>query len=219
MFTTGELALLAFIKIPCAIDHLVNHLPRKRTLDSWRRAVKVAEDHFNATCTGISIERMDDVYRQHKRASALSIEKTSGLPYMRKKLSQYTEDQFEKVQNWKPKWTTPHEDLAETLKKSPFFFGGTVYKRVHTIRSVAIALRHDVCIERDPNAHVWLGMSTSNTNALRWLYPHDISTPADAIAWLHDHCVLVANELGISPDAKWLQSIKTMSRGDEACFR
>ena len=95
LFVPGELVLLLFIKIPCAIDYLVQALPHHRTLSHWQNAVGKAKGHFHASRTHDNIDKMHPVYRQHKHASTLPLESSSGLVYMHTQLLSYTAAQFE----------------------------------------------------------------------------------------------------------------------------
>jgi hypothetical protein len=218
-FTAGELLLLAWIKVPCAIDYLAQQLPhcfKERTRTAWREAVDKAVDHFRATCTGKDIDNMHPVYRQHKSASALSIESTSGLLAMQKTLAAFGIAQFHEIRAWAPAW---HEDtleqMAASLTDAPFRLGGTLYKRVHSIRSVVTALEFD----DDDYANTWLKMSKSNDDALT-LYPPHVDTPAKAVEWLYSQCYHVALKLS-EPEVHQavLSDLHSMTRGDEACFR
>jgi len=90
-FTEGELLLLAFVKIPCAIDYLVQILPVAKALrdrDAWLVAVQLAITHFKADCCikDNNLNEMHPTYRQQRTKVANSIETTTGLLYMRKQL-------------------------------------------------------------------------------------------------------------------------------------
>ena len=99
-FVPGELVLLPFIKIPCAIDYLVQALPHHRTLSHWQNAVGEAKGHFRASRTHDNIDKMHPVYRQHKHASTLSLESSSGLVYMHMQLLSYTAAQIAAILEW-----------------------------------------------------------------------------------------------------------------------
>ena len=218
-FSAGELVLLACIKIPCAIDFLVQELPVSgRTRTVWRRALDKAVEKYKANCIGKSIDQMSPIYRQHKHASALSRETSSGLLWMQKKLATYKIAQFHAIVQWAPEWhMLTLEKLANELKNYPFGFKTcSLYKRVHTVRSVVATLGHS----DDEYAHAWLKMSDSNDDALTWMYPDHIDSPAKAVDWIHSQCVLLAEELSDQETHQGvLDTIKNMSRGDEACFR
>ena len=219
-FTAGELVLLAYIKVPCAIDFVAKELPRlpqKRTRTAWRGVIDKAVAHFRATCSGKDMDKMHPTYRQHKNASALSRETTSGLVWMQKHLGTYRISDFLSIVAWQPKWNVDTlEDMAASLTKHPFRLGGSLYKRVHSIRSVVTALGY---ID-DEYARAWLQMSSSNDDALAWMYPDHVDTPSKAIEWIHGQCLLVSNELSEQEaHREVLDALKSMTRGDEACFR
>ena len=207
-FAPGELVILSFIKIPCAIDYLVQVLPHHRTLADWQNAVGKAKEHFRANCTHDNIDEMHPVYRQHKNASTLSLESSSGLVYMHTQLLSYTASHFAAILEWEATETT--EKLAKSLANHPFRFKGTIYKRTHTVRTVNRVENNET-----DNGGSFLEMSTSNEAALTWMYPQHIDTPAKATQWLHEQCVCLLRELSCVPDDVFMYGIETMSRDDE----
>ena len=208
-FVPGELVLLSFIEIPCTIDYLVHVLPHHRTLADRQNAVGQSKDHFCASRTHDNIDEMHPVYRQHKHASTLSLESSSGLVYMHTQLLSYTAAQFAKIMDWTMDAATTKE-LAKSLAKYPFRFKGTIYKQTHTIRTVNKADNNET-----GDAGIFLEMSPSNEAALTWMYPEGIDTPAKAIDWLHEQCICLLRELSCVPDDAFMYGIETMSRDDE----
>lgn len=228
-FTPGELLLLAFVKVPCAIDCLAEWLPSKveqRNRQAWITATQRAIGHYGASCCTKdgNLNDMDATYRYQRSKVARSIETTTGLPYMLKQLtSKYTDAKFRRLQEqWKPKWKTQStEQLAKSIKKAPMSLGGTDYKRTHAMRTLATALRMDTRVKEDPNGDTFMKMSKSLDNVRPWLYPAECSTsPRLAVGWLHRECKKVLKQLGVRiiDEHYLLKRIKHMSRGDECCF-
>ena len=226
-FSAGELLLLAYVKIPCAIDYLVTELPSTyaaRTRAAWRKAAADAIGHFKARCSqkGGDLSGMDLAYRKQRECVANGIETTSGLPYLHDAHIEKRDDAaFDQIRQWQPGWKKPLSGLAKELKskKNKLEMGGTRYKRTHAARTVAAAL----CQSRPAaGGEAFLQMSDGLEENRNWLYPKVFrdSGPKMAAAWLARQCGRVVTGLGADQAeyAPLIKEVANMSAGDEACL-
>lgn len=226
--TLGELLLLAFIKVPCAIDYVQCHVSPSQDRMAWVRVLSDAIDHFGARCCmkDKNLSGMDPTYRRHRASVAGSLETTTGLPYMHGHLLHgLTDAEFTAIQQWSPNWGAQSiESIARSLQKVPFRLGGTRYKRTHSARSLSAAVGAIRGTRMDPNGSKFLKMSSSLDAIRAWLYPkRHRSTPKRAIKWVKAECERVLSDVlpeGVIYDhhTSLLRGIASMNRGDECCF-
>ena len=228
--THGELILLAFIKIPCAIDHVQQYLPRETTLrtrNEWTTIIDRAIAHFRADATirNKNMDTMDPTYRRHRSCVSTSRESTTGLVYMRNHLMHtLTDKDLQDIQAWTPTRTNLHvhiDPLTNALHKAPFRLGGSRYKRAHTIRTWATALGIFPSIRNEPPGRPFLRMSPSLNDTREWLYPTKYRrSPERARQWIRRYGRRILRQLRGTDSGSCviLQRLRHMTRGDEACL-
>ena len=231
-FTEGELLLLCYIKVPCAIDYLAQNLPvtvALRTRAAWLRCVQLSIDHFGANrrLKDRNLHEMDPTYRHQRSKVANAIETTAGLMYTKRQLlTKYTTDVlFVSLQQWRPNWQLQSlEELGKSLPNRPTLLSGTMYKKIHALRTLQTALSAHLPIKHDKHRHSFLMMSNSLHHTRSWLYPSKHRRdPQRATKWLYRQCKKVLKELenGATDPLlrhRFLRQIRHMSRGDECCF-
>ena len=223
--TPGELILLAFIKVPCAIDDVQRRLPRQpsdRTRSAWVTALQGTTERFHADCStrNKNIHNMDPTYRRHRSCVATSRETTSGVVYMRDHMSHTLSDEdVEAIRAWVPASTPVHVDpLTNAIRKAPFRLGGTDYKRSHAIRTWATASRIFPSIRDESPDRPFFRMSNTLKATRAWLYPaRHRGSPARARLWLLRYGRRLLRDLGVS-DSRVMRRVRHMTRGDEACL-
>ena len=166
--------MMAFMKVPCAIDYFANKLPcHGRTRSEWLRVLEEAIKHFKAdrSFKEKNLDEMDKTYRYHRASVANGIETTTGLLYMRKQLvTKYrNEAAFEAARTYQPGWVNSSiEDIAKQIQKKPMQLGGDDYKRTHCIRTLSTAIGKSTPIA-EGDTH--LKMSRTLDTVRPWLYP------------------------------------------------
>ena len=215
--------MLAALKIPCAINTLINTLSAVgRTRDAWLTAIAAAITKFGADAQKEEISiRMDPQYRAHRANCTSRRESSANLPWLQKKLHQMTDADFDTLMQWDPAWTSDIDDVAVLIKEGPFDVKAlSIYKPKHMVRTITTMEGLILPIVDDATDRNFLRMSAKVNDCRKRFYSSTVSTPAEAVQWIECGIRHEAIRLGLSStETNSLVSsleISSMTRGDEA---
>ena len=225
-FRAGELLVLAYVKVPCAIDWLVGSLPAsygERTQEAWAEQAAAAITHFGARCcgSGSSLGGMDPTYRKQRAAvCSPGMETTTGLVFLHdEQIGSRSAGEFQQLREWEPDWQKQPDGIGKSIGKgTPLGMRGSDYKLAHAARTVMAAMGAD---RPARSGDTPIKMSGSLVAARERLFPPSArGCPKAAAVWFYRQCKRKLESLGV-PRGNFtplLHALKAMTRGDEGCL-
>ena len=221
IFCDAELGWLAFMKVPCAINKMLERFAvvndgRHNYLD-WNLSSGEVVERYGADLRVAGFSRK--YYSQFLHLTTRR--EKNVVNYIRTLMSKITKAKFKQAcLIFRPDWESPNLAQLSSQFVSACGLGSDYaasdYKPLHAMRTVQAAKGKSVPMAdlRGP----LLDMSEGVMQMRSWFYPPSVETAAQAHAFLKAELESICQRLSVPLPQRIEHALKVMSTGDEACL-